>query len=73
MQVPVVNDHTDELRMPPTLQMTDDAVIAAQRRSKWVQRAVQDGKYRGVAVQLRHGLVTVETPRGRREMLPPEL
>ncbi|OWZ13180.1 LOW QUALITY PROTEIN: hypothetical protein PHMEG_00013541 [Phytophthora megakarya] len=57
----------------PTLQMTDDTIIAAQGRSKLVLRMIAKIAYAGMEVDKRHRLVIICTLNGYRVILPPEL
>ncbi|KAE9308906.1 hypothetical protein PF008_g20847 [Phytophthora fragariae] len=68
-----VGDDGDEQGPEPTLQVTDDELIRAQRRSRWVQRVVRDGSYTDMVVENKYGLVVIHTKRGRRVILPPAL
>ncbi|KAE8992182.1 hypothetical protein PF005_g18834 [Phytophthora fragariae] len=54
-----------------TLQLTDDELVIAQQRSKFVKQLSADGKYGSMVVANKFGLVTVDTPNGRRVVLPP--
>ncbi|KAE8953146.1 hypothetical protein PR001_g32997, partial [Phytophthora rubi] len=56
-----------------TLQLTDEDIAAAQRKSRLVQRLLQAGEHKGMKVERRHGLVLIITAAGRRVVLPPEL
>ncbi|KAE9173564.1 hypothetical protein PF004_g26934 [Phytophthora fragariae] len=56
-----------------TLQLTDEDIAAAQRKSRLVQRLLQAGEHKGIKVERRHGLVLIITAAGRRVVLPPEL
>ncbi|KAE9052487.1 hypothetical protein PR001_g467 [Phytophthora rubi] len=81
-----VNERDDDLRRTrsvadteqrrtrePTLQITNDEIVTAQRESRLVQKLVEAGEYRGKNVDKLHGLVVVKTPSGRRIVLPPAL
>ncbi|OWZ05812.1 Enzymatic Polyprotein [Phytophthora megakarya] len=57
----------------PTLQLDDEKIIVAQRRSKLVRRLVSGGACKNMKVKVRHNLAVIETPHGRRVILPPEL
>ncbi|KAE9293692.1 hypothetical protein PF008_g24732 [Phytophthora fragariae] len=56
-----------------TLQLTDEAIVAAQGRSRLVQKMKADGAHRGMKVAQQYGLVLIDTKRGKRIILPPEL
>ncbi|OWY95268.1 LOW QUALITY PROTEIN: hypothetical protein PHMEG_00034770 [Phytophthora megakarya] len=56
-----------------TLQLTDETIITAQKRSRLVQRMLMNGGHRGMKVIRQFELVLIETKRGRRIILPPEL
>ncbi|GMF43591.1 unnamed protein product [Phytophthora fragariaefolia] len=66
------NDEGDA-PMGGTLQMSDDELMAAQRRSKFVKRLITDGRYGSMKVETKFGLVTIETANGWRVVLPPTL
>lgn len=57
----------------PTLQLIDAVIAGAQARSRLVQKLMNDGTYRGMKVLTSFGLVVIETSRGRRVVLSPEL
>lgn len=63
----------DEVVPGLTLQVTDDESMAAQQRSRWTRKLLEDGEYRGRKVQLTYGLAVIQTDRGRRVLLPPLL
>lgn len=63
----------DEVVPGLTLQVTDDELVAAQQRSRWTRKLLEDGEYRGRKVQLTYGLAVIQTDRGRRVLLPPLL
>ncbi|KAE9289896.1 hypothetical protein PR003_g25429 [Phytophthora rubi] len=54
-----------------TLQLADDELVIAQQRSLFVKRLLADGKYGSMVVTNKFGLVTVDTPKGWRVVLPP--
>ncbi|OWZ18944.1 hypothetical protein PHMEG_0006875 [Phytophthora megakarya] len=55
-----------------TLQLSDDEIVAAQKRSKFVQRVAVSSKYGNLNIDTRYELVTVETAnRWRVVLLPP--
>ncbi|KAE8964252.1 hypothetical protein PR002_g29031 [Phytophthora rubi] len=56
-----------------TLQLTDEDIAAAKRKSRLVQRLLQAGEHKGMKVERRHGLVLIITAAGQRVVLPPEL
>ncbi|OWZ09155.1 hypothetical protein PHMEG_00018186 [Phytophthora megakarya] len=56
-----------------TLQLTDGTIVAAQSRSRLVQKMLSSKKYRGMNVVKNFGLVLIETVNGMRVILPPEL
>ncbi|KAE8960994.1 hypothetical protein PR002_g30039 [Phytophthora rubi] len=56
-----------------TLQLTDEAIVAAQGRSRLVQKMKTDRAHRGMKVVQQYGLVLIDTKRGKRIILPPEL
>ncbi|GMF29910.1 unnamed protein product [Phytophthora fragariaefolia] len=47
------------------LQLTDDEIAVAQKRSRLVQRLVENGKHHGMRVLEHHGLALIETMNGR--------
>ncbi|OWY98311.1 hypothetical protein PHMEG_00030952, partial [Phytophthora megakarya] len=57
----------------PTLQLTDDEIIAEQKKSQLVQRLITAKTYRGQRIQEKHGIVVIEVPGGWRVVLPPAL
>jgi hypothetical protein len=56
-----------------SLQLTDDMIEAAQTHSKLVQKLLAAERWRDRPVNKTFGLVTIETKRGRRVLMPPEL
>ncbi|KAE9004888.1 hypothetical protein PF011_g12270 [Phytophthora fragariae] len=56
-----------------TLQLSDDELMVAQKRSKFVKRLLADGRYGSMKVETKFGLVTIETTNGWRVVLPPTL
>ncbi|GMF63840.1 unnamed protein product [Phytophthora fragariaefolia] len=52
----------DEIEAEPTLQATYDEIIAAQRRSKLVQKLLAEGDYRGAKIEKMYRLVIIQTP-----------
>ncbi|EGZ26480.1 hypothetical protein PHYSODRAFT_258511 [Phytophthora sojae] len=56
-----------------TLQLTNEAIAAAQARSRLVQNMMTDGAHRGMKVTQQYGLVLIDTKKGKRIILPPEL
>lgn len=56
-----------------TLQLTDEDIAAAQKKSRLVQRLVSAGEHKGMKIETRHGLVLINTANGRRVVFPPEL
>ncbi|POM73499.1 LOW QUALITY PROTEIN: Gag-pol fusion protein [Phytophthora palmivora] len=56
-----------------TLQITDEEVVKAQKNSKFVQKLVTAVSYKGKQVATRYGLVTVNTEKGWRVVIPPTL
>ncbi|KAE9265026.1 hypothetical protein PR003_g32587, partial [Phytophthora rubi] len=57
----------------PTLQVTDKEIADAQQHSKLVQQLLKDGIYQGMKIGRAYGLVTIDTPHGKRVVLPPAL
>ncbi|KAE9143392.1 hypothetical protein PF006_g11578 [Phytophthora fragariae] len=57
----------------PTLQLTDGEIEAAQQKSSLVKQLVREGGYMGMKVSTMYGLVVIDTPHGRRVVLPPAL
>ncbi|KAE9160959.1 hypothetical protein PF005_g31430 [Phytophthora fragariae] len=56
-----------------TLQLSDDELMVAQKRSKFIKRVLADGRYGSMKVETKFGLVTIETANGWRVVLPPTL
>ncbi|KAG6587035.1 Gag-pol fusion protein [Phytophthora cinnamomi] len=56
-----------------TLQLSDDEIVTAQQRSKFVKRLLAAGKYGSMKAESKYGLVTIETTNGWRVVLPPTL
>jgi len=56
-----------------SLQLTDEEIVAAQERSNLVQTLRKAGKHQGMAVVQSYGLTLIQTPQGRRVILPPAL
>lgn len=56
-----------------TLQVTDDEIVEAQRDSRLVKKLKEKGEYGGMQIRQMYGLMVIETPRGRRVVLPPSL
>ncbi|OWY99914.1 hypothetical protein PHMEG_00029002 [Phytophthora megakarya] len=52
--------------MDPTLQLSDDVIIAAQQRSKLVKRMLAKKVFSGMEVTRRHGLSVITTITGYR-------
>ncbi|KAE8985900.1 hypothetical protein PR003_g23910 [Phytophthora rubi] len=66
--------HDDEdAPVDDTLQLSDDELMVAQKRSKFVKRLLADGRYGSMKVETKFGLVTIETANGWRVVLPPTL
>ncbi|GMF62074.1 unnamed protein product [Phytophthora fragariaefolia] len=57
------NDEEDA-PMGDTLQLSDDELMAAQRRSKFVKVLITDGRYGSMKVETKFGLATIETANG---------
>ncbi|KAE9338657.1 hypothetical protein PR003_g11392 [Phytophthora rubi] len=55
------------------LQLSDDELMVAQKRSKFVKRLLADGRYGSMKVETKFGLVIIETTNGWRVVLPPTL
>ncbi|OWY91239.1 hypothetical protein PHMEG_00040268, partial [Phytophthora megakarya] len=66
-------DEADDPLPTGTLQVTDDEIVAAQKNSVLVQKLRTAGTYNGMKVDESYGLVVIDTPRGRRVVLPPAL
>ncbi|GMF52614.1 unnamed protein product [Phytophthora fragariaefolia] len=56
-----------------TLQLSDDEIMTAQKHSKFVKKLQGAGKYGSMNVVSKYGLVTIETTKGWRVILPPTL
>lgn len=56
-----------------TLQLTDDEIIAAQKASRLVQRLMAAKVQNDMKIEVRHGLVVIQTEKGWRIVLPPAL
>ncbi|KAE8982618.1 hypothetical protein PR002_g23478 [Phytophthora rubi] len=56
-----------------TLQLTDEEIVAAQQRSRLVQRLLAQGTYHGMKVFKHNELVLISTVNGKRVLLPPQL
>lgn len=67
------NDGDDGELETSTLQLTDTEIIEAQKASRFVKKALADGKYRGMNVESRFDLAVIETANGWRVMLSPTL
>ncbi|KAG6595845.1 Gag-pol fusion protein [Phytophthora cinnamomi] len=72
-QVTSVNENNEQRVGVQTLQLTDENIVTAQKRSRLVQRLVSAGEYKSMKIETRHGLVLINTANGRRVVLPPEL
>ncbi|POM57490.1 Retrovirus-related Pol Polyprotein, partial [Phytophthora palmivora] len=57
----------------PTLQLTDDDIVKAQKQSRLVQKMLTDKTYNGMRVLQTYGLVVIDTKHGRKVILPPAL
>jgi hypothetical protein len=57
----------------PTLQLTDAEIGDAQAKSKSVQKMLREGVYQGREVSKPFGLVMIDSPNGRKLVLPPAL
>jgi hypothetical protein len=55
------------------LQVTDEEIIAAQSKSRLVQKLKKAGSHRGLKIEQAFGLTLVHTGEGRRVVLPPAL
>ncbi|OWY94973.1 Enzymatic Polyprotein [Phytophthora megakarya] len=56
-----------------SLQLRDEEIMAAQRRSKFTKKRLEAKTYLGQKVEKRYGLMTVATKQGWRVVLPPTL
>ncbi|ETL24154.1 hypothetical protein L916_21834 [Phytophthora nicotianae] len=68
-----IREGTRRIVETDTLQLTDDTIEEAQKRSRLVQKMLKDGKYKGMTVKTEYGLVLITTPSSLRIVLPPEL
>ncbi|OWZ06646.1 LOW QUALITY PROTEIN: hypothetical protein PHMEG_00021072 [Phytophthora megakarya] len=78
----VANSNSGDVRMgdddeivpaDDTLQLHDDEIVRIQQKSKFVQKLVELGTYKGKHVETRYGLVTLKTNDRWRVVLPPTL
>ncbi|GMF48287.1 unnamed protein product [Phytophthora fragariaefolia] len=67
------NSEDDQSAVLETLQLTDNDIAMAQKRSRLVQRLMSTGEYNGMLIETRHSLVLINTTKGRRVVLPPAL
>ncbi|KAG2935568.1 hypothetical protein PC116_g19018 [Phytophthora cactorum] len=55
------------------LQLTDTVISEAQAINQLVQKMLEESVHKGMAVNTEYGSVLIETPTGRRVVLPPDL
>lgn len=64
---------SERIHQRNSLQLTDDEIEDEQKRSEMVQRLLKAGDHRGMTISRLFGLVGIQTPRGRKIVLPPAL
>ncbi|KAE9031892.1 hypothetical protein PR001_g10850 [Phytophthora rubi] len=68
-----LDEYEETTPAEPTLQVTDKEIADAQQHSRLVQQLLKDGIYQDMKIGRAYGLVTIETPHGKRVVLPPAL